>query len=377
MRTRGRLRPRPTDVGGYRTIYHNAIQNAIFLMARDAGLKAKQDPNTRDGFSAAVPTHQRDEFRRSGLPCGGFRGGGRGNKRCDIVITLPDEEANPSLDPAFKKLLFGKVKTIGRTSDYHRESDDLLNEMEHGSRAIHYSVRDNRRTYEETMAGLDRHYHHRPADDAHLPKGPFVQLLHRNGGIKTFIVGAFNEASKELLETTKMCANIAADRALANGTASSKAAANALHLLEYKNRIGCAMTKAHANRMIVNMISCLALCSTDPHTAKKLHDDARAGQQPYSFYKCPDSAMDLDREHRNRANQHMFHKGVPGAGPSTRRRFADASQTLRRRFADASQTLRRRFADASQTLRMSDSATRARATETERATERERKRDRE
>ena len=78
------------------------------------------------------------------------------------------------------------------------------------------------------------------------------------------------------------------------------------------------MTKAHANRVV----SCLALCSTDPHTAKKLHDDARAGQQPYSFYKCPDSAMDLDREHRNRANQQMFHNGAPGAGPSTRRRFA-------------------------------------------------------
>jgi len=29
------------------------------------------------------------------------------------VITFPDEEANPSLDPAFKKLLFGDVKTIG------------------------------------------------------------------------------------------------------------------------------------------------------------------------------------------------------------------------------------------------------------------------
>jgi len=25
-----------TDVGGYRTIHHSAIQNAIFLMARDA-----------------------------------------------------------------------------------------------------------------------------------------------------------------------------------------------------------------------------------------------------------------------------------------------------------------------------------------------------
>ena len=34
----------------------------------------------------------------------------------------------------------GDVKTIGLTSDYHRESDDLLNEMEHGSRAIHNSV---------------------------------------------------------------------------------------------------------------------------------------------------------------------------------------------------------------------------------------------
>jgi len=90
-----------------------------------------------------------------------------------------------------------------------------------------------------------------------------------------------------------MCANIAADRALANGTVSTKAAAIALHLLEYKNRVGCAMTKAHANRMI----SCLALCSTNPLT-KKLHDDARAGHQPYSFCKCPDAGMDLDREHR-------------------------------------------------------------------------------
>jgi len=44
---------------------------------------------------------------------------------------------------------------------------------------------------------------------------------HLNGGIKTFSVGAFNEASKELLETMKMYANVAADRALANGTASS------------------------------------------------------------------------------------------------------------------------------------------------------------
>ena len=42
----------------------------------------------------------------------------------------------------------------------------------------------------------------------------------------------------------------------------------------------------------------------------------------YSFYKCPDATMDLDRKHRNRANQQMFHDGAPGAGPSTRRRFA-------------------------------------------------------
>ena len=56
------------------------------------------------------------------------------------MITLPDEEANPSLDPAFKKLLFGDVKTMGLTSVYHRETDDLLNEMEHESRAIHNSV---------------------------------------------------------------------------------------------------------------------------------------------------------------------------------------------------------------------------------------------
>ena len=109
-----------------------------------------------------MPTHQRDKFRRSCWPGSGFRG----NKRCDIVISLHDVEASPSLDPAFKKLLFGYVKTIGLTSNYHRESDDLLNEMVNGSRAIHNSVRDNRRTYQETMVGLDRRYYHRPADDA-------------------------------------------------------------------------------------------------------------------------------------------------------------------------------------------------------------------
>ena len=76
------------------------------------------------------------------------------------------------------------------------------------------------------------------------------------------------------------------------------------------------MTKAHANRMI----SCLALCSTDRATAKKLHDDARVGHKPVSFYKCPDAALDVECEHRYRANQQMFHNGVPGAGGSTRRR---------------------------------------------------------
>jgi len=68
-------------------------------------------------------------------------------------------------------------------------------------------------------SSLNCFYYHRPANDAHLPKGPLAQLLHRNNGIKTFSVGAFNEASKDLLEVTKMCANVAADRALANGTA--------------------------------------------------------------------------------------------------------------------------------------------------------------
>ena len=122
-----------------------------------------------------------------------------------------------------------------------------------------------------------------------------------------------------------MWANVAADRALANGTASTKAAANALHLLEYKNRFGCTMTKAHANRMI----SCLALCSTDRATAKKLHDDARVGHQPFSFYKCPDAAVNLDREHRrehhDRANQRMFHNGGGGTGPSTTQHYSRAS----------------------------------------------------
>jgi len=62
-----------TAVGGYKTAHHYAIQNTIFPMARDAGLKAKQDPDTRDGFIAAASPHRLDEFRRSGFHGGGFR----------------------------------------------------------------------------------------------------------------------------------------------------------------------------------------------------------------------------------------------------------------------------------------------------------------
>ena len=71
------------------------------------------------------------------------------------------------------------------------------------------------------MNVLDRLYYYRQRDDAHLPPGPFAQLLQRNGGIKNFSVDAFIEAPKDILEVTKICANIAADRALANGTAFS------------------------------------------------------------------------------------------------------------------------------------------------------------
>jgi len=34
------------------------------------------------------------------------------------------------------------------------------------------------------MEELDRKYYNRSANDAHLPKAPFAQLLHRNGGIR-------------------------------------------------------------------------------------------------------------------------------------------------------------------------------------------------
>ena len=60
------------------------------------------------------------------------------------------------------------------------------------------------------------------------------------------------------------------------------------------------------------MLACLALCSSSKTTAKILHDDARGDRHPYSFYRCPEAAMDLEREQRNPSYQEMFHNGNPG-----------------------------------------------------------------
>jgi hypothetical protein len=49
------------------------------------------------------------------------------------------------------------------------------------------------------------------------------------------------------------------------------------------------------------------------HT-KKVHKFSLALQQK-AFYKCPETAMDLERDNRNRANQSDFHNGANGAGP--------------------------------------------------------------
>jgi len=293
-------------VAGLKTAQHNAIQDACTKMFRDAGFMARQDPQTRDAFMGAAPADRRNMYRRTGI------GGERPNKRPDIAVDMPDK--TNTMTPYLKKMLFADVKTVGFTGDYTKDREhveELIKETKNGSKPMHKCVIANKREYHTALKKLDRLYYNRPDDDDHLPPGPFVELLRKNGGILTLGVGPFNEVTEDVTNIIKICANLAANRSITNGTARDKTEAKAFHKSEYKNRIGCTIAKAHANRMLAS----LSLCSTSKTVAKKLHEDARKGHNIRSFYKCPEAAMDLERDNRNRANQSDFHNGANGAGP--------------------------------------------------------------
>ena len=85
-----------------------------------------------------------------------------------------------------------------------------------------------------------------------FPENPngttLLDYLKLNGGVKPIVFGGFNECNKMTINLINAAADLAAAKASAKGTTTSRKDAKAMHTWFYAQRLGCTATKGMALR---------------------------------------------------------------------------------------------------------------------------------
>ena len=149
------------------------------------------------------------------------------------------------------------------------------------------------------MKDLDLRYHNIPLEN---PSGPFQDCLKGFSGIKPLVVGAFNETNDEFLQIIHHATEAAATRMVSSGLAKDKTSALKACSKEYKQRVGCALTKANA----LHKTRALGFAAMSKSEARDRHMDASTSSSSNPFGISADTDADYFLVKRHQSSSSAF-----------------------------------------------------------------------
>ena len=142
-----------------------------------------------------------------------------------------------------------------------------------------------------------------------FPENPngttLLDYLKLNGGVKPIVFGGFNECNKMTINLINAAADLAAAKASAKGTTTSRKDAKAMHTWFYAQRLGCTATKGMALRRLDSLAY-----AAPAGQAKQLHKSLSAHRFTHSFYTNAEADLDTTR-HTLFKRELTYHRSKP------------------------------------------------------------------